>query len=523
MKTSTHQTIRGLLCIGVAIAAALSASTAAGGSPDPARSAEWFDQAAAELDLRGDMLVYFQIEGLVEGLLGKIKDVTGRIAESQDSAAVAADIVGRIDTFLRTHGLYDGVSIGISSKPRADGYYDVKSFIARKPADPDPLFWRMMGGTPRELRILDLVPADAAVVLSADFRPADAWAFIQAAVQEVGGDEPFAELRTAVEELKTSAKADVDALIASLGGEVAFSLQLARDRTVELPLDDQRLTVPVPSFLLSLGVKDDTLLQFLLARIRDGELALETRQTDGQTTYVAPVVMEEPFPLQIALAQHEGYLLVASHPDVMTEALAAFQGGKGLKSDSGFQAMTKDLPAQHNGLIYVDERFKATVYEIQMTTLRKEMPDEDAEMAMEVINQLFGWSKEGSLASVRVVKPNGILTHAVTPTGGKELALAGAVMPVGLLAAVAVPSFVKARERAQETQMIHVLRMVDAAKQQWALENGKEDGAEVTEDDIAPYLNAGVLDLLPPGHTLNINPLGEDPTITRPDGSQISL
>ncbi|HOW97200.1 MAG TPA: DUF3352 domain-containing protein [Kiritimatiellia bacterium] len=508
---------RVLYVLGVALALTTSAK-----APDPARSAELFDQAAAELDLRGDMLVYFQIEGLVEGLLGKIKDVAGRIAEREDSAAAAVDIVGRIDSFLRTQGLYDGVSIGISSRPRPDGYYDVKSFIARKPADPAPLFWRMMGGAPRELRVLDLIPADAAVVLSADFRPADVWAFLQAAVQEVGGEQPYGELRAAVEELKTTAGADLDALIASLGGEVAFSLQLSRDRTVELPLDSQRLAVPVPSFLLALGVKDDSLLQLLLAQIREGDLALETRQADGQTTYVAPVVTEEPFPIQIALAQHENYLLVASHPDVMAESLKAFQSGKGLKSEPGFQAITKDLPTLHNGLIFVDERFRTTVYEIQMTALREEMPDEEAELAVEVMNQLFGWSKEGSLASVRVVKPNGILTHAVTPTGGKEVALAGAAMPIGLLAAVAVPSFVKARSRAQEAQMINVVRMVDAAKQQWALENSKEDGADVTEDDIAPYLPAGILDL-PPGHTLHINPLGEDPTITRPDGSTVTL
>lgn len=66
---------RVLYVLGVALALTTSAK-----APDPARSAELFDQAAAELDLRRHAGV-FPDRRLVEGLLGKIKDVAGRIAE----------------------------------------------------------------------------------------------------------------------------------------------------------------------------------------------------------------------------------------------------------------------------------------------------------------------------------------------------------------------------------------------------------------------------------------------------------
>ena len=42
---------------------------------------------------------------------------------------------------------------------------------------------------------------------------------------------------------------------------------------------------------------------------------------------------------------------------------------------------------------------------------------------------------------------------------------------IGLLAAIAIPNFVKARETAQQNACINNLRQISAAKQQWALEN----------------------------------------------------
>ena len=44
---------------------------------------------------------------------------------------------------------------------------------------------------------------------------------------------------------------------------------------------------------------------------------------------------------------------------------------------------------------------------------------------------------------------------------------------IGLLAAIAIPNFVKARTTAQQKACINNLRQIDGAKEQWALENKK--------------------------------------------------
>ena len=44
---------------------------------------------------------------------------------------------------------------------------------------------------------------------------------------------------------------------------------------------------------------------------------------------------------------------------------------------------------------------------------------------------------------------------------------------IGLLAAIAIPNFVRARNTAQKNACINNLRQIDGGKQQWALENKK--------------------------------------------------
>ena len=59
---------------------------------------------------------------------------------------------------------------------------------------------------------------------------------------------------------------------------------------------------------------------------------------------------------------------------------------------------------------------------------------------------------------------------------------------IGLLAALAIPNFVKSRSRGQQNVCINNLRQIDSAKQQWALEYHQPGGVTPTETDIGPYL-----------------------------------
>ena len=62
---------------------------------------------------------------------------------------------------------------------------------------------------------------------------------------------------------------------------------------------------------------------------------------------------------------------------------------------------------------------------------------------------------------------------------------------IGLLAAIAVPSFLRARMRAQATTVLNECRQMDAAKDQYALENNKTGAILPGFADLTPYLKAG--------------------------------
>jgi prepilin-type N-terminal cleavage/methylation domain-containing protein len=64
---------------------------------------------------------------------------------------------------------------------------------------------------------------------------------------------------------------------------------------------------------------------------------------------------------------------------------------------------------------------------------------------------------------------------------------------IGLLAAIAIPNFVRARTQSQKNVCVNNLRQIDGAVQQWALENKQGAAATVANTDVFPYLKDSVV------------------------------
>src|ERR1700676_4523706 len=62
---------------------------------------------------------------------------------------------------------------------------------------------------------------------------------------------------------------------------------------------------------------------------------------------------------------------------------------------------------------------------------------------------------------------------------------------IALLAAIAVPNFLRARKRSQATRILEDLRMIDSATDQYAIENNKTSGMNPTWTDLKNYLKVG--------------------------------
>ena len=100
----------------------------------------------------------------------------------------------------------------------------------------------------------------------------------------------------------------------------------------------------------------------------------------------------------------------------------------------------------------------------------------------------------GHKARTRIAASGGTL-------GGAGMGLAGLILGyvnlglclvmIPMLAAIAIPNFVRAREVAQANQCINHLRLIDGAKQQWALENKKSSTDTTTTEELRSYLIRG--------------------------------
>ena len=85
---------------------------------------------------------------------------------------------------------------------------------------------------------------------------------------------------------------------------------------------------------------------------------------------------------------------------------------------------------------------------------------------------------------------------------------------IGLLAAIAIPNFVKARTTAQKNACIANLKQIDGAVQQWALENKKVSSDQPVTSDVSAYLKGNSLPACPAGGSYTLGVVSANPTCT---------
>ena len=82
-----------------------------------------------------------------------------------------------------------------------------------------------------------------------------------------------------------------------------------------------------------------------------------------------------------------------------------------------------------------------------------------------------------------------MLNHLRTKRAGFTLVeIMIVVAIIALLAAIAVPGFLRARKRSQAAKVLNDLRLIDAAVDQYAIETSKSTGSVVVVTDWTNYL-----------------------------------
>jgi len=99
------------------------------------------------------------------------------------------------------------------------------------------------------------------------------------------------------------------------------------------------------------------------------------------------------------------------------------------------------------------------------------------------------------------------------PRIGKAIIALFTLLVFGYTVLILIPGFIRMGYTSSQNACVNNLRQLQAAKEEWALENGKTNGMIVTVEDITPYIQLdrnGNIPKCPAGGTYILGRVGED-------------
>lgn len=503
-----------------ATAAALLAAT------PPAKREALFKRVMSELDQNGDLLLYINTMDLVQVVMKQVEEIVSVLPLPEGAATAPKDYVTRLDAFLRQNGFYSIEAFGLSFVPRPDGLHDVKSFVARDPATVETPLWRMFGGKPRPLATLNCLPGDTAVAQVANLDLREAWKCLREGITQVAGEPVLADMDRALQNVQMQAGIDVNALLNAMGDEAFFSLQLSETAEATIPLGEgQELKIPQPGLICGFTLRQPAAVQAMLEALtttaRDPQgnpQFVKIPAAAGLMLYATAEPIPAPIPLQPTFAVFQNLLFVGSTAKAINSAVAAMTAKNGLIANAAFLKSFGGKVGDCNGISYVSERFSQALQKVY-STLASSKAEQGAEEAasMRVMEKVYNLLGASQSSGIRTNKPDGMAFTGISAQGGRQVVIALAVFPIGILAGVALPAIAGARGAARNNGCINNLRQIDGAKEQWALENNQDEGATPTMDDlVGPDKWLPVKPVCPQGGKYKVNPIGTAPACSIP-------
>ena len=92
---------------------------------------------------------------------------------------------------------------------------------------------------------------------------------------------------------------------------------------------------------------------------------------------------------------------------------------------------------------------------------------------------------------------------------------------IGLLAAIAVPNYMRSKETANLSVIRNNLRLIENFKVEWALTNKRPSSAQPTEEDLSPYFNKNRFPKSIIGETYIIGAVNQPAQAKLPEGTDL--
>jgi Protein of unknown function (DUF3352) len=504
-----------LLLLGALALAALvtPAPTVRAQSPAPADKTS-FKEVTSQLDPGGNFYLYLGTAQWLEHLSGKIESWRDKFTSMPDAKPEDVANINKcfdlVTNLVQDSGIENISGVGLSSIGVEKDLYRNKMVMHHYPGTGSGFIWNLGGGAPHPLTGLDFLPTNTALATFSDANLPLLWKVSQDEIAKSNYPraQDFVQQFPAKFEKKTGVK--WDAFLGSLGGEFGLAVTFDESNTLPIPSSSGFILIPEPGLLMVVKVNDDVIFNRISSQLKTNP-AVASVDSDGLKMCTMPAPVPLLPSLRPTTATSGGYLFIASSDALVRGALAVKAGTRpGLKSTAEFQRLAQGVPDRGNQFTFISEKFGRTMLTIQQQFLTGAATRSAKRPQADWVKSLMSSSHATYSYNVSMNTPNGFQCVGNANQSAASLVLLPAVAVPGMLAAIAIPNFVRARETAQKNTCINHLRQLDAAKHQWALEHHRKDTDVPTKEDLLPFLNEWPV--CPKGGTYVIGPVNVAPT-----------
>lgn len=463
---------------------------------NPAAVKQQYEAIMSRLDAGGDLLVIANVQGQLEQAIGDLAQALAQWPAQDPDPQRIGNLARHTHAFLKDQGFYAVRGVGLSSVPSSSNSYRLKFFVSRDESAAALPLWRgLVGGARRHIKGTEFLPQDTVLVRTATGDLPQFWTLVRQGVKALAPPETARQFDEKMTLASAVAGVNIDTLIQSIGDEGFVSLQFSRTETVQIPNQTgQPITIPKPSLLMGLKLNNDMLPELIgtrLAAMGEGAPPITVVKAGATDVRAVNMPMPMPIPIQPAYASHAGYFLIGSSASVLVDAIAAFDNKNGWIATAEYKAAFERLPTENNGLIYVAPRLGEVLNQLQQTALSAGTHQDPAAAGfVNALMQMGGGPQTHSCALVILNLKDGILIGGTSSGGGRDIVTSAFVAPIGLLTAIAIPSFVSARSDARKSLCVNNMRLVEHAKEAHAISRNLSETTPIFWKDIQKYVGS---------------------------------
>jgi hypothetical protein len=374
-------------------------------------------------------------------------------------------------------------AIGSSSVPRGNQLFYNRKYVARTAGDKKAGFiWNALTEKTARLSGLDLLPSTTAWAWFGNVDLTYIDSLITKISAEAGSDNGVEQMKQRLE--KSGVK--WGEILASLDNEVGVVLLMDPKKTIRVPAGPMALEMPHPSGGIILRTKSD----YVYKRIAELGGANGPKEEEIQGVKFLSQAVSNPVVPDFAptIALVDPYLVIASSRELPLQLAATLRGKTpGLRVSEEFKLLSQDVPVEGSAFSFASKRFCDSIRRL----LDQAIATVPGPAQADVMKQMSGAFLGGILPEPSFTVYQRIGADWLVTSNGPQNSPMGATASagtIGLLSAIAVPNFLRARTRSQATQILESARILDAAVDQYAFEHNIKGGSPVAFKDIVPYL-----------------------------------